>query len=176
VWTSNIGEKDLSRDTAASVRPILVATDAAQGHSMTSERLTSDRASPADKRPRKGEGDPPLEARTSQAHHLAIGRGSDLAGSELAAVLASPVKRSDATDGASGAEAHQPHLWRRFPPLALEPTLTDRKAIMIAEREQSPPHCDLILPNEVLMLAAGQTTFHVARRWHPAPRYHGDHA
>ena len=36
---------------------------------------------------------------------------------------------------------------------------------MIAERERiAGAIADLILPNEVLMLAAGATTFHVARR------------
>ena len=36
---------------------------------------------------------------------------------------------------------------------------------MIAERERiADAIADLILPNEVLMLAAGATTFHVARR------------
>jgi len=50
-------------------------------------------------------------------------------------------------------------------PFALEPTLIDRKAIMIVEREAiAAAVADLILPNEVLMLAAGATTFHVARR------------
>jgi DeoR/GlpR family transcriptional regulator of sugar metabolism len=50
-------------------------------------------------------------------------------------------------------------------PFALEPSLTDRKAIMIAEREAiASSIADLILPNEVLMLGAGATTFHVARR------------
>jgi DeoR/GlpR family transcriptional regulator of sugar metabolism len=50
-------------------------------------------------------------------------------------------------------------------PFALEPALTDRTAIMIAEREAiAAAVADLVLPNEVLMLAAGATTFHVARR------------
>jgi len=69
------------------------------------------------------------------------------------------------------------NLWRSVPPFALEPTLTDRKAIMIAEREaMASVISDLILPNEVLMLAAGATTFHVAPTIGiPRPRYHGDH-
>jgi DeoR/GlpR family transcriptional regulator of sugar metabolism len=50
-------------------------------------------------------------------------------------------------------------------PFALEPSLTDRKAIMITERKAiACVITDLILPNEVLMLGAGATTFHVARR------------
>ncbi len=50
-------------------------------------------------------------------------------------------------------------------PFALEAALTDRKAIMIGEREAiAIAVADLILPNEVLMLGAGATTFHVARR------------
>lgn len=50
-------------------------------------------------------------------------------------------------------------------PFALEPALTDRKGIMIAEREAiAAAVADLVLPNEVLMLGAGATTFHVARR------------
>jgi DeoR/GlpR family transcriptional regulator of sugar metabolism len=49
-------------------------------------------------------------------------------------------------------------------PFALEPSLPDRKATMIAERKAiASVIADLILPNEVLMLGAGATTFHVAR-------------
>ena len=49
-------------------------------------------------------------------------------------------------------------------PFALEQSLTDRKAIMISEREAiAAAVAELILPKEVLMIAAGATTFHVAR-------------
>jgi DeoR/GlpR family transcriptional regulator of sugar metabolism len=49
-------------------------------------------------------------------------------------------------------------------PFALEQSLTDRKAIMISEREGiAAAVAELILPKEVLMIAAGATTFHVAR-------------
>ncbi|MCP9627461.1 DeoR/GlpR family DNA-binding transcription regulator [Rhodopseudomonas palustris] len=50
-------------------------------------------------------------------------------------------------------------------PFALEPSLVDRKRLLIAEREAIAAAIgDLIQPNEVLMLGAGATTFHVARR------------
>jgi DeoR/GlpR family transcriptional regulator of sugar metabolism len=50
-------------------------------------------------------------------------------------------------------------------PFALEPSLTHRKTIMIAERERiAAAVADLVLPNEVLMIGAGATTFHVAMR------------
>lgn len=50
-------------------------------------------------------------------------------------------------------------------PFALEPSLTDRKATMIAERQAiAAVVANLILPKEVLMLGAGATTFHVARQ------------
>ena len=50
-------------------------------------------------------------------------------------------------------------------PFALEPSLVDRKRLMIAEREAiAAVIADIVLPNEVLMLGAGATTFHVARR------------
>src|ERR1700737_3620274 len=49
-------------------------------------------------------------------------------------------------------------------PFALEPSLPDRKATMIAERKAiASVIADLILPNEVLMLGAGATPFHFAR-------------
>jgi DeoR/GlpR family transcriptional regulator of sugar metabolism len=50
-------------------------------------------------------------------------------------------------------------------PFALEPALKDRKGVMVAEREAiAAAVVDLTRPNEVLMIAAGATTFHVARR------------
>src|SRR3977135_1614460 len=46
-------------------------------------------------------------------------------------------------------------------PFALEPSLTDRRAIMIAEREAiASVVASLVVPHEVLMLRAGGTTFH----------------
>ncbi|MFC0239433.1 DeoR/GlpR family DNA-binding transcription regulator [Rhodopseudomonas telluris] len=50
-------------------------------------------------------------------------------------------------------------------PFALEPSLVDRKRLLIVEREAiAAAIAELIQPNEVLMLGAGATTFHVARR------------
>ena len=50
-------------------------------------------------------------------------------------------------------------------PFALEHSLVDRKRQMIAEREAiAAAVADIVQPNEVLMLGAGATTFHVARR------------
>jgi DeoR/GlpR family transcriptional regulator of sugar metabolism len=49
-------------------------------------------------------------------------------------------------------------------PFALEASLSHRKSVMVAERERiAAAVADLILPKEVLMIAAGATTFHVAR-------------
>ncbi|MBI5131066.1 MAG: DeoR/GlpR transcriptional regulator [Rhodopseudomonas palustris] len=50
-------------------------------------------------------------------------------------------------------------------PFALEPSLVDRKRLLIVEREAiAAAIAELVQPNEVLMLGAGATTFHVARR------------
>ena len=50
-------------------------------------------------------------------------------------------------------------------PFALEEALVDRKGVMVAEREAiAGAVAALIRPKEVLMMAAGATTYHVARR------------
>ena len=49
-------------------------------------------------------------------------------------------------------------------PFALEQAVGDRKAIMVSEREaMAGAVAAMIRPNEVLMMAAGATTYHVAR-------------
>lgn len=133
---------------------------------MTSEPLQTSDASGADRRQRRTDGD-----RLSKvARHKHI----------IAQLTAAPTLRASeiaATLGVSGetirrdlVELQEQKLINRTyggasRPFALEPALTDRKALMIAEREAiAAVIADLILPNEVLMLAAGATTFHIARR------------
>jgi len=142
-----------------------------QGHldkdtSTMSERLQATDASAADKRPRKLEGDR-LSKLARHKHIISqLAAAPTLRASELAAVLGV----SGETIRRDLMELQEQKLINRTyggasRPFALEPTLTDRKAIMIAEREAiAAAIADLILPNEVLMLAAGATTFHVARR------------
>ena len=133
---------------------------------MTSERLQAADASATDKRPRRLEGDR-LSKLARHKHIISqLTAAPTLRASELAAVLGV----SGETIRRDLMELSEQKLINRTyggasRPFALEPTLIDRKAIMIAEREAiGDAIADLILPNEVLMLAAGATTFHVARR------------
>jgi DeoR/GlpR family transcriptional regulator of sugar metabolism len=128
-----------------------------------SERL---QATDASARPRKPEGDRLSKLARHQHIISQLAAAPTLRASELAAVLGV----SGETIRRDLMELQEQKLINRTyggasRPFALEPTLTDRKAIMIAEREAiAAAIADLILPNEVLMLAAGATTFHVARR------------
>src|ERR1700737_648798 len=133
---------------------------------MTSERLQATDASATDKRSRKPEGDRFSKVGRHQHIISQLTAAPTLRASELAAVLGV----SGETIRRDLMELQEQKLINRTyggasRPFALEPILTDRKAIMIAEREAiAAAIADLILPNEVLMLAAGATTFHVARR------------
>jgi len=133
---------------------------------MTSERLQATDASATDKRPRKSEGDR-LSKLARHKHIIAqLTAAPTLRASELAAVLGV----SGETIRRDLMELQEQKLINRTyggasRPFALEPALTDRKAIMTAERKAiAAAIVDLILPNEVLMLGAGATTFHIARR------------
>src|SRR5882757_5846433 len=128
-----------------------------------SERL---QATDVSAKPRKSEGDRLSKLARHQHIISQLTAAPTLRASELAAVLGV----SGETIRRDLMELQEQKLINRTyggasRPFALEPTLTDRKAIMIAEREAiGAAIADLILPNEVLMLAAGATTFHVARR------------
>lgn len=133
---------------------------------MASERLPVTEASATEPRSRRLEGDR-LSKLARHKHIISqLTAAPTLRASELAAVLGV----SGETIRRDLMELQQQRLINRTyggasRPFALEPTLTDRKAIMIAEREAiAAAIADLVLPNEVLMLAAGATTFHVARR------------
>src|SRR6266567_8699702 len=145
---------------------------------MTSERLQTSDAPLFDKRLRKTDGDR-LTKLARHKHIIAqLTAAPTLRASEIAAVLGV----SGETIRRDLMELQEQKLINRTyggasRPFALEPTLIDRKAIMIAEREAiGDAIADLILPNEVLMLAAGATTFHVARRLALRARHHGHHA
>jgi DeoR/GlpR family transcriptional regulator of sugar metabolism len=119
-----------------------------------------------DKRPRRLEGDR-LSKLARHKHIISqLTAAPTLRASELAAVLGV----SGETIRRDLMELQDQRLINRTyggasRPFALEPALTDRRAIMIAEREAiAAALVDLIQPNEVLMLAAGATTFHVARQ------------
>jgi DeoR/GlpR family transcriptional regulator of sugar metabolism len=126
--------------------------------SMTSERLQVTDAPTTDTRPRKPEGDR-LSKLARHRHIISqLTAAPTLRASELAAVLGV----SGETIRRDLMELQEQKLINRTyggasRPFALEPTLTEREGIadVIA---------DLIQPNEVLMLGAGATTFHVARR------------
>src|ERR1700733_9728145 len=104
---------------------------------MTSERLEAADTSAADKRPRKPEGDRPSKLARHQHIISQLTAAPTLRASELAAVL-----------GVSGGtirrvcmELQEQKLTNRTyggasRPFALEPTLTDRKAIMVTEGER----------------------------------------
>lgn len=138
---------------------------ASNGGGMANERLTT--ASPLiDKALRKPDGDR-LSKAARQKHIISqLTAAPTLRASELAASLGV----SGETIRRDLMELQKQKLINRTyggasRPFALEPSLTDRKAIMIAEREAiADAVTDLIGPNEVLMLGAGATTFHVARR------------
>ncbi len=133
---------------------------------MTSERLQTADASATDKRPRRLEGDRLSKLERHQHIISQLKAAPTLRASELAAVLGV----SGETIRRDLMELSEQKLINRTyggasRPFALEPTLVDRKAFMIAEREaMADAIAQLILPNDVLMLAAGATTFHVARR------------
>jgi DeoR/GlpR family transcriptional regulator of sugar metabolism len=133
---------------------------------MASERLQAADTTTTEKRPRRLDGDR-LSKLDRHKHIISqLTAAPTLRASELAAVLGV----SGETIRRDLMELQEQKLINRTyggasRPFALEPTLTDRKAIMIAEREAiADVIAGLILPNEVLMLAAGATTFHVARR------------
>jgi DeoR/GlpR family transcriptional regulator of sugar metabolism len=133
---------------------------------MTSEPLQTSDASGADRRQRKTDGDR-LSKLARHKHIIAqLTAAPTLRASEIAAALGV----SGETIRRDLVELQEQKLINRTyggasRPFALEPALTDRKALMIAEREAiAAVIADLVLPNEVLMLAAGATTFHVARR------------
>jgi DeoR/GlpR family transcriptional regulator of sugar metabolism len=133
---------------------------------MSNERLQAAAPSASDRRPRRLEGDR-LSKLARHKHIISqLTAAPTLRASELAAVLGV----SGETIRRDLMELSEQKLINRTyggasRPFALEPTLVDRKAIMIAEREaMADAIARLILPNEVLMLAAGATAFHVARR------------
>ncbi|MGD5433798.1 DeoR family transcriptional regulator, partial [Xanthomonas citri pv. citri] len=121
---------------------------------MTSEPLQTSDASAADKRPRKSDGDR-LSKLARHKHIIAQLTAAPTLRSEIAAVLGV----SGETIRRDLVELQEQKLINRTyggasRPFALEPALTDRKALMIAEREAiAAVIADLVLPNEVLMLA-----------------------
>ncbi len=134
---------------------------------MNSERFPVPDAAPAEKRlPRRQEGDRFSKVGRHQHIISQLTAAPTLRASELAAALGV----SGETIRRDLMELQEHGLINRTyggasRPFALEPSLTDRRAIMIAEREAiASVVADLVLPNEVLMLGAGATTFHVARR------------
>src|ERR1700688_696929 len=133
---------------------------------MTSERLQATDASATDKRSRKPEGDRLSKLARHQHIISQLTAAPTLRASELAAVLGV----SGETIRRDLMELQEQKLINRTyggasRPFALEPSLTDRKATMIAERQAiAAVVANLILPKEVLMLGAGATTFHVARQ------------
>lgn len=134
---------------------------------MNSERLPVPNAAPAEKRPpRRQEGDRFSKLGRHQHIISQLTAAPTLRASELAAALGV----SGETIRRDLMELQEHGLINRTyggasRPFALEPSLTDRRAIMIAEREAiASVVASLVLPNEVLMLGAGATTFHVARR------------
>ncbi len=133
---------------------------------MTSEPSPSADLAFSEKRSRRADGD---RLSKSERHKHIISQltaSPTLRASELAAVLGV----SGETIRRDLMELQDQKLINRTyggasRPFALEPALTDRKGIMIAEREAiAEAIAGLIQPNEVLMLAAGATTFHIARR------------
>jgi DeoR/GlpR family transcriptional regulator of sugar metabolism len=131
-----------------------------------SERLQATDVAAVDKRPRRLDGD--RVSKLARHKHIIsqLTAAPTLRASELAVALGV----SGETIRRDLMELQEQKLINRTyggasRPFALEPALTDRKAIMIAEREAiADAVTDLVLPNEVLMLGAGATTFHVARR------------
>jgi DeoR/GlpR family transcriptional regulator of sugar metabolism len=133
---------------------------------MKSERLPATDTATTSTRPRRLEGDR-LSKFARHKHIISqLTAAPTLRASELAAVLGV----SGETIRRDLMELQEQKLINRTyggasRPFALEPALTDRRAVMIAEREAiAAAIVDLILPNEVLMLGAGATTFHVARQ------------
>ena len=105
-----------------------------------SERLQATDASATDKRPRKLEGDRLSKLARHQHIISQLAAAPTLRASELAAVLGV----SGETIRRDLMELQEQKLINRTyggasRPFALEPTLTDRKAIMIAERERPSP-------------------------------------
>ena len=133
---------------------------------MMSERYPATDSTASDGRRRKPEGDR-LSKFARQQHIVSqLTAAPMLRASELAAALgvSGETIRRDLMELQEQKLINRTHGGASRP-FAHEAALTDRKAVMIAEREAiAGAVADLILPNEVLMIGAGATTFHVARR------------
>ncbi|WP_082363833.1 DeoR/GlpR family DNA-binding transcription regulator [Rhodopseudomonas sp. AAP120] len=133
---------------------------------MVSIPVTADVEQLAGRKARRADGD--RLSKTARHQHIIsqLTAAPTLRASELAAVLGV----STETIRRDLMELQEQKLINRTyggasRPFALEPSLVDRKRLLIAEREAIAAAIgDLIQPNEVLMLGAGATTFHVARR------------
>lgn len=133
---------------------------------MVSNPVTADIEQLATRKSRRAEGD--RLSKTARHQHIIsqLTAAPTLRASELAAALGV----STETIRRDLMELQELKLINRTyggasRPFALEPSLVDRKRLLIAEREAiAAAIADLIQPNEVLMLGAGATTFHVARR------------
>lgn len=133
---------------------------------MVSIPVTADAEPLAARKPRRADGD--RLSKTARHQHIIsqLTAAPTLRASELAAVLGV----STETIRRDLMELQEQKLINRTyggasRPFALEPSLVDRKRLLIAEREAiAAAIAELIQPNEVLMLGAGATTFHVARR------------
>lgn len=137
---------------------------------MESERLPAAGREPISSRKstRRQRGDAERLTKTQRHKHIIaqLTAAPALRASELAAVLGV----SGETIRRDLMELHEQKLINRTyggasRPFALEPSLTHRKSVMIDERECiAAVVAGLVLPKEVLMIGAGATTYHVARR------------